>query len=125
MGLFLTLIFIISLSAAIHTVQSPSMQKRFQDVVISFVQQPNHDKEKEVTQRTQNSIRIAKDLNDTLENFLNRLLDQFITSWFSDVSSDTSFLCNIKLEIAQAARNLANRCNNVGLLINLNWHKFN
>jgi len=112
MGLYLIVAFIISLSFVLYIVQSPSIKKQFQDLLLNLLKknlnaQDQGDFGKDV------KIFIAKDLDATLENFFNRLLDQFINSWYSNISNDRSFLCNIKFEIANAVRNLAVRCKDV------------
>ena len=112
MGLYLIVAFIISLSFVLYIVQSPSIKKQFQDLLLNLLKTNQNAKDpgdfgKDV------KIFIAKDLDATLENFFNRLLDQFINSWYSNISNDRSFLCNIKFEIANAVRNLAVRCRDV------------
>ncbi|CAG9798122.1 unnamed protein product [Chironomus riparius] len=112
MGLYLIVAFIISLSLILYIVQSPSIKKQFQDIILKLLK-INQNARDPGDSGNNAKIIIAKDLDATLENFFNRLLNQFITSWYSNISNDRSFLCNIKFEIAHAVRNLAIRCKDI------------
>lgn len=115
MGLYLIVAFIISLSLVLYIVQSPSIKKQFQDILLNLLKTNQNAKDPGDFGKNE-KIFIAKDLDTTLENFFNRLLNQFITSWYTNISNDRSFLCNIKFEIAHAVRNLAIRCKNVSAI---------
>jgi hypothetical protein len=115
MGLYLIVALIISLSFVLYIVQSPSIKKQFQDILLNLLKtNPNVTNPGDLGK--DGKIFIAKDLDTTLENFFNRLLDQFINSWYSNISNDRSFLCNIKFEISHAVRNLAIRCKDVSVI---------
>ncbi|KAG5676343.1 hypothetical protein PVAND_006185 [Polypedilum vanderplanki] len=58
-------------------------------------------------------IFLAKGLDETLERFFTRLLDNVFKSWWSNVSSDETFLYTLKLELTRALRKLALRYKNV------------
>ena len=115
MGLYLIVAFIISLSLVLYIVQSPSIKKQFQDFLLNLLK-TNQNARSPGDSGNNAKIIIAKDLDATLENFFNRLLNQFITSWYSNISDDKSFLCNIKFDIAHAVRNLSLRCKDVSAI---------
>lgn len=121
MGLILTTIFIISLIFVIYIVQSPSIQKQFQDILLNLLNSKYYDERNDSkVQNNDIKIFIAKDLDTKIEAFINRLLNKFIDSWYSNISDNKSFQCSLKLEIALAIRNLAKRCKHVSItFINL------
>ncbi|XP_015608100.1 sorting nexin-14 isoform X2 [Cephus cinctus] len=60
-------------------------------------------------------IKVPKDFDDALEELLEQLLQTYVCTWYSDLSSDETFLQQLKITIATAARNIAGRLFSVNL----------
>lgn len=73
----------------------------------------NETKERSSDDEEHSKIILAKGLDSRIEQFFNKLLNQFISSWFSKVSNDDAFVHDLKFELANAFKKIANRYRNV------------
>lgn len=60
-----------------------------------------------------NKIKVEKELDQALENFFKKIIKTFISSWYTNVTQDESFVLNIKLELTEAIRTIAQRLSGV------------
>lgn len=58
-------------------------------------------------------IEVDKTLDAAVESFFKRIIRNFISSWYSNVTQDETFVWNVKLGIAEAIRNVALRVRDV------------
>ncbi|XP_012271513.1 sorting nexin-14 isoform X2 [Orussus abietinus] len=54
-------------------------------------------------------VRVPKDFDAALENLLEQLLQTYVCAWYSNFSSDDAFVQQLKIAIATATRNIADR----------------
>ncbi|KAG5676344.1 hypothetical protein PVAND_006186 [Polypedilum vanderplanki] len=109
LGIYFGLFFIISLTFVVFFNQSSTTRNHLQEIVESFLKSDNETK----SSSNDDKIFLAKGLDETLERFFTRLLDNVFKSWWSNVSSDETFLYTLKLELTRALRKLALRYKNV------------
>jgi PXA domain len=78
-------------------------------VEISNLNEPPDDKER---------VEVEHELDVAIESFFKNIIKQFISSWYSAITQDESFVWNIKVELTAAIREIARRLRNV---IGVNW----
>lgn len=61
------------------------------------------------------AILVDKELDKAIESFFKRIIKTFISSWYSSITHDETFVWNVKLEITEAIRNIAIRLKTVRL----------
>lgn len=103
----LTLILAFALSS--HLEHNDEAKRKIQDLVISLLSLKlvSDPLKKEV------GVEVDKELDAAIESFFRRIIKTFISSWYSNVTQDETFLWNVKVEIAEAIRNIAIRLKNV------------
>lgn len=58
-------------------------------------------------------IEVEPELDDAIESFFTRIIRTFISSWYSNLTQDETFVWSIKLELTEAIREIAKRVMNV------------
>jgi hypothetical protein len=115
LGFHFTLLFTISLTFIAFVIESSKIRMQLQKVVETLLKSKSADAG--IKSATDGKILLAKGLDERLESFFTRLLNQFIRSWWSEVSSDESFIYTLKLELTRAIRKLVVRYRNVSHLM--------
>ncbi|XP_018573959.1 sorting nexin-14 isoform X2 [Anoplophora glabripennis] len=54
-------------------------------------------------------IQISKELNDSVERFYNRIIENFISSWYGQFSNDSDFLNELRYSLRYASASVINR----------------
>lgn len=110
MGTFTLVVSLCALSLSTLLLHNVEAKLKVQSVITSALnlgntkQQPPDDSEK---------IEVAEELDAALESFFKRIIRNFISSWYSNVTQDETFVWNIKLEITEALRKIAIRLRDV------------
>lgn len=106
-GLITLLIFLSAISLSTFVLQNVEARKIVQNSLTSIlgVQLDNEPPDEKGTVQTE--------LDNAIESFFRKIIENFISSWYSSLSSDETFVCNLKQEITEAVRQLAVRVKNV------------
>lgn len=57
--------------------------------------------------------KVLLELDVAIESFFRKIVKNFISSWFSNITQDETFVWNVKVEVAGALRKLALRLKDV------------
>lgn len=87
------------------------VKRKVQNVITSLlnVNLANANKPPDVDK----SIIVEEELDGAIESFFKRIIRTFISSWYSNLTQDETFVWNIKLELTEAVREIALRIRNV------------
>lgn len=113
MGTFTLVVSLCALSLSTLLLHNAEAKQKVQSVITSALnlvntkqQPPADDSEK---------IEVAEELDAALESFFKRIIRNFISSWYSNVTQDETFVWNIKQEITEALRKIAIRLRDVSV----------
>ena len=98
-----------AISLSTFVLQNVEARKTVQNVILSIVdidllnsKETEHDNDK-----------VQFELDEAAESFFNKIIQNFITSWYANISRDESFVWNLKQEIAEAVRQITVRVKKV------------
>jgi PXA domain len=110
-GLITLLIFLGAISLSTFILQNVEARKTVQNALTSILGvNLNANKPQD------ESDKVQAELDEAIESFFRKIIKNFISSWYTNLSSDESFVWNLKQEITGAGRQLASRVKNVRYL---------
>lgn len=111
LGSFTLLVSICALWLTTLLLTNDEAKQKVQSVITSLLSlnlvksnQPRNEK-----------IEVTEELDLAIESFFKRIIRNFISSWYSNVTQDEMFVWNIKQELAEAIREIALRLRDVSV----------
>lgn len=98
-----------AISLSTFVLQNVEARKTVQNVLLSIldINLPN-SKETE-----DENYKVQLELDEAVESFFNKIIQNFITNWYANISRDESFVWNLKQQIAEAVRQISVRVKKV------------
>lgn len=111
LGSFLTLLVLLcALSLSAYTLRHENARRKVQNVLLSIVAVKLENSNKPPDDE---GHLVAPELDNAIESFLKKIVENFVNSWYSTITQDETFVWNIKVEVAEILRKLALRLRNV------------
>lgn len=111
MGSLLTLlVFVSSLTLSAFTLRHEDARIKVQSVLLSILalKLDNANKAPDADRPL-----VSQELDSAIESLFKRIIDNFVSSWYSQLSRDETFIWNVKKELAEVLRKLSFRLRDV------------
>jgi PXA domain len=115
-GSLTLLAFLGALSLSTLFLQNVEARIKAQNVITSILGVEINNRKESPDDRER--VEVEPELDVAIESFFKKIIKQFISSWYSTITQDESFVWNIKVELTAAIREIARRLRNV---IGVNW----
>lgn len=103
------LIFLGAISLSTFILQNVEARKKVQNALTTIlgIQLDNANKPPD------ESNKVQVELDEAIESFFRKIIKNFVNSWYSNLTCDETFVWNLKQEITEAVRKLAERVRKV------------